>query len=616
MNKDIPRESPKQINEQKETFTEAFEAFLREQTSCHMEQKQSTHVSYSTAEGCITFWKEDFDADGAHSAVRSSVAIYSVAVAEQKRRTGVFSRFLKQLKQHVAQIRVLGVKTTAMRACLRKSGNFQEQKSNFVWTREIKNFTLKRKANVDEEVDVLRGKRTRVMASGSSHNVHDHNMVGDGLARETSNTMKKVSLLSSLESLLVQPFQGSMFCEYLGATDIFSLRVINHTCWQFSESLRKSKFLTKRVVKYLRQTHHLDETFCILLQTHKGVVSGSDMLRAISPSHWKSSDIDVYHARLASDTTHLAEGDPARDEHSKVGPIEQWASAQQAAHGADQGHTEMASYGHIDEIVHFSEYHLSFGSKLQVITTRDDPLIHISSGYDMDFLKVIFDGRAVTVFHMHAIRTKTSLYRPLMMYLYCQHTRYLERIYKYQQLRDYTLSNVLEVHHERTFDIQGLQMSIRYKHIHVCQKETGLMLSPQNYQSCNIPDGKMHKDCNVPSSAVVEAYQSMEHVKLKKKTGLSCSCLADKAFSVQSCSALCPIWCTMIKWEDFVQFAHAEKKLAQCELKRHLSVCMTNDGWVAVVYLSSFFHYKANVYACALLQEWFGDLYDFTAFAR
>jgi hypothetical protein len=268
--------------------------------------------------------------------------------------------------------------------------------------------------------------------------------------RHTPSVSVWVTKLHGLHNVLSQAGLGPLLCTYLGADDIFSLPAVSRDCLQFTERLKRMRFLSKRVIAYLSQVHHLEDDFLQTLQDAQGLVSGSAMLQALCPDHaWSVGDVDVFHKILPGDNTDLPEKDARRNAHSDRGPMEHWADEQITDKVTPSLQCDR-HYRHIDEMIHIYNYLLApTNVRLQIITTQRDPMQFIVQCFDFDFLKITFDGRNVVVHKMQAVRTRQSYYFPMANDLHERLTLYRDRICKYRN-RGFTIPNVDETERPRT----------------------------------------------------------------------------------------------------------------------------------------------------------------------
>jgi hypothetical protein len=288
------------------------------------------------------------------------------------------------------------------------------------------------------------------------------------------------------------------------------------------------------VIDNLSRVHHLNNDFLQALQEGAGVLSGSALLHACCPSDkWSAGDVDVFHAKLPGDNTHLAHEDPQRNAQSDIGFLEAWAHD----HIAEEDLHSESHYDHLDAIIHVHNYTLlpptstslsesidepCVNTRVQIITTRDNPVAFVEQHFDMDFLKLTFDGHNVTIHNMSSVRTKRSSYHPMTDDLHTKDTLYRERICKYMD-RGFTLDNVSFVQALHSCATERHVYSIRIQQVKV------RLQHPQAAAPCTSPQQQQQH----AAAAVAELHQIV-----------STDAVGDSA------TAQDQLWCTYVHIQD------------------------------------------------------------------
>jgi hypothetical protein len=94
-----------------ESFTAAFDAFMRIKDALPRADSMAQYTDYSTRQGWITLtW----------SFANDALAVYAVAVTPCLQKQGVFTRFLQHVSNAVARVDILAVESIVLQNFLRK----------------------------------------------------------------------------------------------------------------------------------------------------------------------------------------------------------------------------------------------------------------------------------------------------------------------------------------------------------------------------------------------------------------------------------------------------------------------------------------------------------------
>jgi hypothetical protein len=200
--------------------------------------------------------------------------------------------------------------------------------------------------------------------------------------------MFKAMFWSSVQVDLLPP--------YLCASEVMNLCLVSRLMSQCSDRWRTH--LSRRC------RHFFGEAMCEFLYTHRCVVTGSALLHVLEPGPWTPNDLDVF-APIASDLFHDILN--CGIEETAYNYLSALPSVKQLMSVANLQEADMF-FEFIDNEVnlHFSGDDDLPRLHLMLVPVNIRDLIRTS--FDLDFLKLAFDGRQVSIWAPTALRTHAS----------------------------------------------------------------------------------------------------------------------------------------------------------------------------------------------------------------
>jgi len=218
-------------------------------------------------------------------------------------------------------------------------------------------------------------------------------------------------------------YLARFLADYLGGSSILGLHRTNQKWRGHANKWRRNQILSKRIAAALSPSIYGDG-FLASIRASSAVVTGSFVLAAIEGVKWTPDDVDIWTSRQIRNAVELL-------------PVERYLAAHAAATPRVYNSEKYLSGAYEYAIVVEDRVHLVqviqpdslMGPLHASISHLAECVHHITSTFDLNFLKNTFDGTTVTLHDTTALLTHSSRFNRMPGKALPDH--YVGRVLKY-----------------------------------------------------------------------------------------------------------------------------------------------------------------------------------------